>query len=157
VRSYFVEDVVSRETLGLDPPGRVWEGASSRAGSIEITRGVYRLPAAAVGRPQVHWSRRRLPTGSDLWTTQYDDADRRVNFVVGRYYANGTHLFSVDLAFWFLALLVSLPLAWHALARRQAARPGHCRSCGYDLTANTSGRCPECGAAAEAAPARVNP
>jgi len=24
-------------------------------------------------------------------------------------------------------------------------RPGHCRSCGYDLRGNTSGTCPECG------------
>ncbi len=23
--------------------------------------------------------------------------------------------------------------------------PGHCQKCGYDLTGNTSGRCPECG------------
>ena len=26
-------------------------------------------------------------------------------------------------------------------------KPGHCRSCGYDLTGNLSGVCPECGAA----------
>jgi hypothetical protein len=24
--------------------------------------------------------------------------------------------------------------------------PGHCQACGYDLTGNVSGRCPECGA-----------
>ena len=24
--------------------------------------------------------------------------------------------------------------------------PGHCQKCGYDLTGNVSGRCPECGA-----------
>ena len=23
--------------------------------------------------------------------------------------------------------------------------PGHCQKCGYDLTGNVSGRCPECG------------
>jgi len=23
--------------------------------------------------------------------------------------------------------------------------PGHCQTCGYDLTGNESGRCPECG------------
>lgn len=27
-------------------------------------------------------------------------------------------------------------------------RPGYCRCCGYDLRANVSGRCPECGATA---------
>ena len=31
--------------------------------------------------------------------------------------------------------------------RRRAVPPGRCRSCGYDLTGNTSGRCPECGTA----------
>jgi hypothetical protein len=29
--------------------------------------------------------------------------------------------------------------------RRHHMSPGHCHSCGYDLTANTSGVCPECG------------
>src|SRR5262249_29237548 len=29
--------------------------------------------------------------------------------------------------------------------RRQAFHPGLCRKCGYDLTENISGRCPECG------------
>ncbi|UCE59849.1 MAG: hypothetical protein JSU63_20695 [Phycisphaerales bacterium] len=24
--------------------------------------------------------------------------------------------------------------------------PGHCRKCGYDMTGNLSGNCPECGA-----------
>lgn len=41
-------------------------------------------------------------------------------------------------------LLLGLPTAllWW---RQHRARPGHCRSCGYDLTGNTSGQCPECG------------
>lgn len=33
--------------------------------------------------------------------------------------------------------------AWRA---RRLRRPGHCRQCGYNLTGNVSGRCPECGA-----------
>jgi len=32
-----------------------------------------------------------------------------------------------------------------AMRRRLRVRRGHCQSCAYDLTANTSGRCPECG------------
>ena len=31
------------------------------------------------------------------------------------------------------------------IARRRPYPRGHCRRCGYDLTGNTSGRCPECG------------
>lgn len=39
------------------------------------------------------------------------------------------------------ALLVALP--YRLLRRRR--RPQDCRQCGYDLTLNTSARCPECG------------
>lgn len=43
-----------------------------------------------------------------------------------------------------LAIPPSLLLYWRLKPR---ARPGHCRRCGYNLTGNTSGRCPECGTA----------
>ena len=49
---------------------------------------------------------------------------------------------------WGLGLAAAVPPAlllfrWHRRRRRPLA--GHCRSCGYDLTGNVSGVCPECG------------
>lgn len=46
-------------------------------------------------------------------------------------------------AWWLPAIALPLTVALFAVDRRHA-RPGHCR-CGYDLTGNMSGRCPECG------------
>jgi len=48
-----------------------------------------------------------------------------------------------DMPFWFLLLPVGVAtlLAW----RWDRPRPGQCPSCGYDLTGNESGFCPECG------------
>ena len=58
-----------------------------------------------------------------------------------------------------LALIV-MPL-WRGFSfARRATRPraGVCRTCGYNLTGNESGVCPECGAACKAAsPAGVSP
>ena len=39
------------------------------------------------------------------------------------------------------AVAVCAVVWWHALR----VGKGHCRLCGYNLTGNTSGRCPECG------------
>ncbi len=52
----------------------------------------------------------------------------------------------VLLPIWTFVVGSAIPLAvgrW----RRRGVRfpPGHCRRCGYDLTGNVSGRCPECG------------
>ena len=47
----------------------------------------------------------------------------------------------------FLAVAVPTLLAWRYWP--QPAKPGHCR-CGYDLTGNVSGVCPECGQPFEA-------
>ena len=48
---------------------------------------------------------------------------------------------------WIPLLIVIVPTAilWHRDPGR--VLPGHCRKCGYDLTGNVSGRCPECGKA----------
>jgi hypothetical protein len=50
----------------------------------------------------------------------------------------------VTIPLWLLFVLVLLPTAflWY---RDRRIPPGHCRKCGYDLTGNVSGTCPECG------------
>ena len=43
----------------------------------------------------------------------------------------------------------ALTVTWMAMPwlRRSTGKTGHCQSCGYSLTGNTSGVCPECGTA----------
>lgn len=43
--------------------------------------------------------------------------------------------------------------AWSWRRGRRRYPPRHCQRCGYDLTGNVSGRCPECGSPARAADA----
>ena len=50
-------------------------------------------------------------------------------------------LFAVPACLWYL---LDRPV-W---LRRRRLRRGHCEHCGYDLTGNVSGVCPECGQAA---------
>jgi membrane protein implicated in regulation of membrane protease activity len=42
----------------------------------------------------------------------------------------------------FAIILLILMILWRRMKPRP---PGHCQNCGYDLTGNVSGRCPECG------------
>jgi hypothetical protein len=44
-----------------------------------------------------------------------------------------------------LAVLLAIPVAILWRLDRPRILPGHCTTCGYDLTGNESGRCPECG------------
>ena len=55
---------------------------------------------------------------------------------------------------WILAaLVVSTLILW--VADRARYGPGQCRGCGYDLTGNVTGVCPECGAAVQQKVART--
>jgi hypothetical protein len=47
--------------------------------------------------------------------------------------------------FWTLLAVVATPTGVLWLVDRRRIPPGHCQHCGYDLTGNISGRCPECG------------
>jgi len=49
------------------------------------------------------------------------------------------------LPLWIPLFLTAIPTAWLWHRDRRRILPGHCTHCGYDLTSNTSGACPECG------------
>ena len=53
-------------------------------------------------------------------------------------------LLQTRIPFWCLFVVAALPTAllWW---RDRGYPPGHCQKCGYDLTGNVSGVCPECG------------
>ena len=53
----------------------------------------------------------------------------------------------VAIPLWLPALVCVIPTG--VLWWKDRTRKGHCRSCGYDLTGNVSGVCPECGLAIE--------
>ena len=56
----------------------------------------------------------------------------------------GSPFAELRVSYWPLAvLLATYPVI--ALVRGRRKVPGACRACGYDLTGNVSGRCPECG------------
>ena len=56
----------------------------------------------------------------------------------------GVGAYFIDLPLYAAFAAVALPtlLMWRHCPKPRG--PGHCR-CGYDLTGNTSGACPECG------------
>jgi len=54
------------------------------------------------------------------------------------------------LALWIPFLLVAIPTAYLWYRDRRRLPSGHCRKCGYNLTGNVSGVCPECGCATKA-------
>lgn len=48
--------------------------------------------------------------------------------------------------YWVIALLTGImPAKWLFVSIRGRKLPGHCGRCGYNLTGNISGVCPECG------------
>ena len=59
----------------------------------------------------------------------------------------GNTNYMVILPHWFLALIfATLPAIWlYKWNKRRKLGPNACPSCGYDLTGNETGECPECG------------
>ncbi len=66
------------------------------------------------------------------------------NYIRIEWFSDGS--FYVSLLSPILAVVLALPpLGWFAANRRKRARHPRCTSCGYNLTGNITGRCPECG------------
>ena len=57
----------------------------------------------------------------------------------------GTTAGFVRMPLWTILLTLLVPTTFLWRRDRHRRLPGHCRQCGYNLTGNVSGRCPECG------------
>ena len=108
----------------------------------DVRRWRYYAHSARTGRYRMSRDNRRYP-GGFWWETG------RIN---GNLDGNGkliTYPYaSLIVPYWSLvAATAALPAARLALRirRRRRTAPGHCPACGYNLTGNTSGVCPECG------------
>ncbi len=69
---------------------------------------------------------------------------------IGPYHYSSWGTTTIVTPLWLLQGVCALPaivlwIVWRRSCRRY--RAGHCRRCGYDLTGNVSGVCPECGVA----------
>ncbi len=51
------------------------------------------------------------------------------------------------LPLWIPLIVLAIPTAFLFYRDRRRIPPGHCQKCGYNLTGNVSGVCPECGKA----------
>jgi len=51
----------------------------------------------------------------------------------------------LHISLWLPLVAIAIPTAFLFYRDRRCIPPGHCRKCGYDLTGNVSGICPECG------------
>ena len=170
VRSYFVTDLLYSERWWL-------EGTQSTSSAywFDSSHGAIRVghrSQHATQRPDSVANIQRLVDQSPKfnWTkqkprapTSYPNASFRFLGVEiisiptpAAFVADGVTARWTDVRFphGLLCLLLALPSIWLLIKtyRARRHRPGHCRTCGYDLRASPT-RCPECGTPAELEPA----
>ncbi len=76
----------------------------------------------------IGWKFQRVEFGCMWWPAH------RVDFGLSKWW----------IPLWIPLLLAGLPTAWLWMRGRRPP-PGYCMECGYNLTGNVSGVCPECG------------
>jgi hypothetical protein len=82
------------------------------------------------------------------WSAEYVGGEFRWGWVDVGKAITGDRWINIPIWLALFAIAVPTVILWQ-LDRRPP--PGHCQRCGYDLTGNVSGQCPECGSATESA------
>ena len=137
-----------QETLthvSIDSTNEVkWQIESSN-GQISLIRMTGNKSQFFGDTPGWHVSRNDMIIRSGPYVISIAGSGQRSYYIS---YSGQIHSRGVAAPYWIIVLLTAiLPALWFRdhLARRRRLRTGLCRSCGYDLTGNTSGVCPECG------------
>ncbi|MEE9297239.1 MAG: hypothetical protein V3W34_20045 [Phycisphaerae bacterium] len=118
--------------------GSIFAGVVCQVGKVDFAVGLgfvgYSSYAAPRGAPRVEL----------IWFTQGVAPRWEQMTWLPEWSSSGPGILAVWIPLWIPLLIVATPtfIAWR-LDRRYP--PGHCQRCGYDLTGNVSGRCPECG------------
>ena len=88
------------------------------------------------------WVVRLIHTPLD-YALRYESIESGINFWYKSYFGE----YRMAIPHWFITLIFAiLPTIWlYKWNKRRKLGPNACPSCGYDLTGNTSGVCPECG------------
>ncbi len=153
VRSYFVRDIV-----GFGFAGRNAHVVQSILGRLHLVSG---LDGGYTGGVW-HYANRLSPQA--LWQGGMSGYPARVNWCCGFVWQtyseihlwpgppySVSHSRLVVVPCWFPAAVFALLPAWLTVMRRWRRRyrltHGLCLACGYSLTGNVSGVCPECGTA----------
>ena len=75
-----------------------------------------------------------------LWIPRYRDISGKTPWTNSPYRYRSVHV-----PLWIPFLLFAMPTVFLWWLDRRRIPPGHCQKCGYNLTGNVSGVCPECG------------
>jgi hypothetical protein len=129
--------------------GRVWEWTLKHLVFfiVRTERGIITFTIAQTSSQPMPGSRfdhRRLEFAWRRYSSAHGMHEHDNVSIIDSYW----HAHEVTLPFWALFLLTATPTGiLLAQAWRTACwlRSGRCIRCGYDLTGNTSGICPECG------------
>jgi hypothetical protein len=141
-----VPSAAADSTRGYDPPPR-WGGLDGRTCcTIATMIGAASTSGRVIGRAEgwgtFMWSggRWRELAGDFSWQTVSSALGLRAPTSQQR---PGMQVYS--LPYWIPFLVVAVPTGYLFWCDRRRQPPGHCRVCGYNLTGNVSGVCPECG------------
>ena len=158
VRSYWSCVVVNRSKPGDSVTGRICRGRvvilrvvektlTDAPGAIWIAPGVTPI----MTEPKVQW---RVRSGDPRrFTKELDNLALNQDWSLASFSASSYTSPNITARAWAIPLwapmlaLVAVPSARFLMhrIRGRLARAGQCPSCGYNLTGNVSGVCPECG------------
>lgn len=120
----------------------VGRDASRRASVVRRYRKLVAAPPEprSLGFRWPTYSSQQLPAHFD-WKETYTPETGTLNVPIP---AATEFLRIVRVPFWIPLIVIAVPTAYLWWRDRRFPR-GRCQRCGYDLTGNVSGRCPECG------------